>query len=190
MEQEVVQQFDMQPPSASITLDGFTHTTQTSAHCFVPACSNIERNRVPEYLRKIILKTEKIFVTLEKILLIPNPTRNDLINRNLLLPEGLFGNKEARVPIIICDDTYIYLQKSSNYMFQKHTYSLHKYRKLKPFLIVATNGYIIDILGPYPATKSNSDIMKALFQNENEGLRAFFSPMMFSFWIEAFVIPF
>ncbi|CAK1597408.1 unnamed protein product [Parnassius mnemosyne] len=54
IEQEVVQQIDMQPPSASITLDGFTHTTQTSAHCFVPACNNVERNRVPEYLRKII----------------------------------------------------------------------------------------------------------------------------------------
>ncbi|CAG5044722.1 unnamed protein product [Parnassius apollo] len=62
MEQEVVQ-FDIQPPSASITLDGFTHTTQTSTHCFVPACNNVERNRVPEYLRRIILKSEKIFVT-------------------------------------------------------------------------------------------------------------------------------
>ncbi|CAG4958816.1 unnamed protein product [Parnassius apollo] len=58
MEQEVVQ-FDIQPPSASITLDGFTHTTQTSTHCFVPACNNVERNRVPEYLRRIILKSEK-----------------------------------------------------------------------------------------------------------------------------------
>ncbi|CAK1597634.1 unnamed protein product [Parnassius mnemosyne] len=122
MEQEVVQQFDMQPPSASITLDGFTHTTQTSAHCFVPACSNIERNRVPEYLRKIILKTQKIFVTLEKILLIPNPTRNDLINRNLLLPEGLFGNKEARVPIIICDGTYIYISSKIIQLHVSKTY--------------------------------------------------------------------
>lgn len=46
-------------------------------------------------------------------------SRNDLINRNLTIPEGLFGNREERVPIIICDGTYIYLQKSSNYLFKK-----------------------------------------------------------------------
>ena len=118
-------------------------------------------------------------------------SREQLINRNLTIPEGLFGNREERVPIVICDGTYIYLQKSSNYLFQKKTYSLHKYRNLvKPFLIVAPDGYIIDVFGPYPATESDADIMKALFQNENSELNNFFKEMMFSFWIEAFVMPF
>ncbi|CAK1587666.1 unnamed protein product [Parnassius mnemosyne] len=102
-------------------------------------------------------------------------TRDDLISRNLLIPEGLFGNREERKPIVICDGTYIYLQKSSNYFFQKKTYSLHKYRNLvKPFLLVATDGYILDIFGPYPAIDSDASIMKALFQNENGDLRLFF----------------
>ncbi|CAG4975170.1 unnamed protein product [Parnassius apollo] len=89
MEQEVVQ-FDIQPPSASITLDGFTHTTQTSTHCFVPACNNVERNRVPEYLRRIILKSEKIFVTenarvnqFEKFNNTKTKKRNQLITKTI-----------------------------------------------------------------------------------------------------------
>lgn len=70
-------------------------------------------------------------------------TRNDLISRNLLIPEGLFGNREERKPIVICDGTYIPIYSKILYYFQKKTYSLHKYRNLvKPFLIVASDGYI------------------------------------------------
>lgn len=94
--------------------------------------------------------------------------------RNLLIPQGLFGAEDNN-PIVICDGTYIYLQKSSNYLFQKKTYSLHKYHNLvKPFLMVACDGYIIDAFGPYAATKSDADIMKNLFQNENSPLRSYF----------------
>lgn len=47
-------------------------------------------------------------------------SREELINKNLIIPVGLFGNREEeRVPIVICDGTYIYLQKSSNYLFKK-----------------------------------------------------------------------
>lgn len=76
----------------------------------------------------------------------------------------------------------MYLQKSSNYLFQKKTYSLHKYRNLlKPFLLVVTDGHIIDVFGPYPATQSDSDIMKTLFQNENSELKRYFRPNDFFF---------
>lgn len=289
-------------------LDQFSHTTSTSSHCFVPLCANTERLCVPDYLRKRILMSQKVFVTenarvcnehkqlynwefldqhefsrsftknemesmlclsvqeennyfdfenvhtiddsifvfwtgltkekynnilniirpalisktpqtalgvylikvrtgdsherISSLLHMPKSsvtrllkaareallslfvpqhlginhiTRQQIINRNLVIPEGLFGNREERVPIVICDGTYIYLQKSSNYLFQKKTYSLHKYRNLvKPFLIVATDGHIIDVLGPYAATESDADIMKALFQNENGDYRRFF----------------
>lgn len=57
------------------------------------------------------------------------------------------------------------------------TYSLHKYRNLvKPFVVVATDGYIIDVRGPYPASMSDADIMKLLFQNENGPYRQYFRP--------------
>ncbi|CAH2087420.1 unnamed protein product [Euphydryas editha] len=292
-------------------LDAFKHTTHSSVHCFVPECSNLERHRVPGYLRKIILKTQKLYVSdnarvcqqhiitynwdfisqyqfsntftkaeIQAMLLCFNEedeaealnftdnmpdnlfnfwtgktkaqfenlfeqlpslnennckypkqalilflikahtgephdrlaslfkksktsvfrllknsreallrdfvplylginrlSREDLILKNLKIPEGLFGDRETRRPIVIFDGTYIYLQNSSNYMFQKQTYSLHKYRNLiKPFLLVAPDGHIIDVFGPYPATQSDSDIMTSLFQNENSILRTYFRP--------------
>lgn len=97
---------------------------------------------------------------------------------NLIIPNGLFGNPnmdpEFMPAIVICDGTYIYIQKSSNYLYQKQTYSLHKFRNLvKPFLLVCCNGYILDVFGPYPATESDTSIMIRLF-SDNSPLRTFF----------------
>lgn len=36
-------------------------------------------------------------------------SRENIINKNLIIPEGLFGNREERKPIIIFDGTYIYI---------------------------------------------------------------------------------
>ncbi|KAH9636744.1 hypothetical protein HF086_007642 [Spodoptera exigua] len=89
---------------------------------------------------------------------------------------GLYGG-EARSPIIIADGTYIYIEKSSNYLYQKKTYSLHKYRNLvKPFLFVCSDGYNIDILGPYSATTSDADIINNEFGDESSALRQYFEP--------------
>lgn len=94
--------------------------------------------------------------------------------RNLLIPQGLFGTEEIN-PIVICDGTYIYIQKSSNYLFQKKTWSLHKYQNLvKPFLMVACDGHIIEVLGPYAATQSDADIMKAIFESPESPMRSYF----------------
>lgn len=80
-------------------------------------------------------------------------SRAGLSSRNLLIPQGLFGTEENH-PIVIFDGTYIYIQKSSNYLFQKDTWILRKYQNLvKPFLMVSTDGYIMDAFGPYAATR-------------------------------------
>ncbi|XP_026737081.1 uncharacterized protein LOC113500467 [Trichoplusia ni] len=95
--------------------------------------------------------------------------KQQIIERNLLIPNELFGwhNSEVK-PIVVLDGTYVYVQKSSNYKYQKKTYSLHKYQNLvKPFLIVCTDGYIIDVWGPYPATTSDAEIIKKEFGNES-----------------------
>ncbi|XP_041981920.1 uncharacterized protein LOC121735234 isoform X1 [Aricia agestis] len=101
--------------------------------------------------------------------------RQQLVQKNLAIPKALFGSFEGvDTPIAIFDGTYCYVEKSSNYLYQKKTYSLHKYRNLmKPFLIVCTDGYIIDVLGPYPATTSDADIMKKEFQH-GRPLREYF----------------
>ncbi|XP_075984951.1 uncharacterized protein LOC142982375 [Anticarsia gemmatalis] len=100
-------------------------------------------------------------------------SREQLITHNLMIPNGLYGHENNM--IVICDGTYIYINKSSNYMFQKDSYSLHKFRNLlKPFLIVATDGYIIDCFGPYKATTSDAEIMTGLFNNDTSPLRLYF----------------
>ncbi|XP_072933637.1 uncharacterized protein [Epargyreus clarus] len=101
-------------------------------------------------------------------------SREQLLQHNLMIPNAIY-NENNQNTIMICDGTYIYINKSSNYMFQKDTYSLHKYRNLlKPFLLVTPDGYIVDCLGPYKATTSDADIMKSLFRDENSPLRQYF----------------
>lgn len=99
-------------------------------------------------------------------------SRNEVVAKALSLPNGLYGNPDAplqeRKAIVVIDGTYIYIQKSSNFLFQRKTYSLHKYANLlKPFLIVCCDGYIIDVTGPHAATTSDATIMRELI-NENE----------------------
>ncbi|XP_045510487.1 uncharacterized protein LOC123705641 [Colias croceus] len=95
-------------------------------------------------------------------------TRNNILERNLLIPKHIFGNSENSKAIVICDGTYIYIEKSSNFLFQRLSYSLHKYENLlKPFMIVSTDGYILDVLGPYAATTSDATIMQDIMRDEN-----------------------
>ncbi|XP_072936633.1 uncharacterized protein [Epargyreus clarus] len=106
---------------------------------------------------------------------IENITREQLLCRNRVIPNGVFNNENNSKAIVICDGTYIYINKSSNYMFQKDTYSLHKYKNLlKPFLIVSCDGYIVDCFGPYKATTSDAEIMISLFRDTSCPLRAYF----------------
>lgn len=94
-------------------------------------------------------------------------SREEIINRNLSIPDALYGNpgsaNEERKLMFIFDGTYIYVQKSSNFLFQRDSYSLHKYKNLlKPFIITCSDGYILDVLGPYSAKKSDAKIMTRL----------------------------
>lgn len=75
----------------------------------------------------------------------------------------------------MCDGTYIYVQSSSNYKFQKDTYSLHKYANLiKPFLIVCCDGTILHCSGPFKATKNDSSILSDILLDEEHALRHYF----------------
>jgi hypothetical protein len=100
-------------------------------------------------------------------------SRQEALQRNLRVPEGVFGNPDSPLDqkklIIIMDGTYIYIQKSSNYFFQRASYSNHKYRNLvKPFLIVCCDGHILDVSEPHPARTSDATITIQILDNENE----------------------
>jgi len=67
--------------------------------------------------------------------------------------------------IAIIDGTYVYIPKSTNFRALRQSYCVHKGRHLvKPVLIVAPDGYILDIQGPYFSDSKNNDA--ALLQNE------------------------
>ena len=48
-------------------------------------------------------------------------------------------------PILILDDTYVYVQKSNNNSMQRRSYSLHKKRSLiKMMMVFSSNGEIFE----------------------------------------------
>lgn len=79
-------------------------------------------------------------------------------NHTRPLAKELFGNEIENPVILVADGTYVYIQKSNNFKFQRRSYSLHKNRPLvKPMIIVSTTGYIVSVLGPYHADYKNND---------------------------------
>ena len=60
--------------------------------------------------------------------------------------------------ITIWDATYIYIEKSSSYKFQKQTFSEQKKRCLLKFInICSTDGTLIETIGPYLSNGKNND---------------------------------
>ncbi|XP_063837158.1 uncharacterized protein LOC135086302 [Ostrinia nubilalis] len=84
---------------------------------------NISRSKLMRLMGKARNILNEDFVS--RYLGTDNITRAEISQRNLLIPNGLFGGVD-RKPIVIIDGTYLFVQKSSNYMYQKDTYSLHK----------------------------------------------------------------
>ena len=69
-------------------------------------------------------------------------------------------------------ETYVAVGKSQNNEFQRKFFNLHKgHNLLKPMIITATDGYIIDVVGPFLSDShhNNVNIMKyILLANINE----------------------
>ena len=102
-------------------------------------------------------------------------SRQDIIEHHTRpLAQSLFGSSgDGDNPklILVLDGTYIYIQKSNNFAFQRRSYSVHKGRNLiKPMVIVTTTGYFVTIVGPYLADGKNSDasILKHIMQSNVE----------------------
>ncbi|XP_041983230.1 uncharacterized protein LOC121736207 [Aricia agestis] len=93
-------------------------------------------------------------------------SRSEIVERNRILPNYIFGDDLWTKALIICDGGYIFIQKSSNFFFQRECYSLHKYTNLiKPFMLVCGDGHILDVAGPYAATASDAVIMRHILEN-------------------------
>ncbi|KAK3087266.1 hypothetical protein FSP39_003827 [Pinctada imbricata] len=63
------------------------------------------------------------------------------------ITKTLFSEDPDRQVILVLDGTYIYINKSGNFKFQRQSFSLHKGRPLvKPMVIVSTTGYFISVI--------------------------------------------
>lgn len=133
----------------------------------------IPRSKLERLMAQAREKLHQDFVPMN--LGIGHITGEQIAERNLILPNGLFGEVSGERKPVVIDGTYIYVEKSSNCLHQKETYSLHKYRNVvKPFMLVCFDGYTIDVLGPYPATTSDAEIMNNEFDEPSKPLRQYF----------------
>jgi len=105
--------------------------------------------------------------------------RNTYIQRHVTSFANHLYNPEPDDPkaIVAVDGTYTKVEKSSNFRVLHQTYCKHKgYHLLKPALLVAPDGYILAIYGPYFSDARNNDAAMLLreFDNDVQGMRAWF----------------
>lgn len=92
--------------------------------------------------------------------------RTELLSHQTEVSKRLHATSEDCV-ILILDEIYIFIQKSSNFTFQRISYSGHKHRNLiKPMMAVFPDGHIAAVWGPYPGNKSDALILQNLFKKK------------------------
>lgn len=94
-------------------------------------------------------------------------SRQNLIEHTTSIAKQLYGNGRELVALV-WDGTYIYLDKSFNYDFQKKTYSGQQKRNLiKIMMCVTTDGTIASVHGPYGAGENDASIMGKILRDES-----------------------
>lgn len=86
-------------------------------------------------------------------------SRESIVDHTILdISKELFTDPISDTVKLVLDGTYIYLHtKRSSYKFQRLKYSMHRNLPLvKPFVITATDGYIVDVAGPFFANNHSS----------------------------------
>lgn len=126
---------------------------------------SITRTAVTERLNKVrrAMENDFVFENVNFVL-----SRDQLAQRSTLLSQMLFCNGDISRPVLVLDGTYVYVQKSSNYEFQKLSYNGQKKRNfVRVMICTTTDGTIIFALGPYSATTNDAKVLKSIFENSN-----------------------
>lgn len=93
-------------------------------------------------------------------------TRQELIEHNTEMSNGLFDADNEGKVMLVCDATYIFIDKSRNYIHQKKTFSGQKKRNfLKVMNITTCDGTIVFTIAPFPAVQNDATILKHLLNN-------------------------
>lgn len=92
-------------------------------------------------------------------------SREDLIEHNTEMSDSLFDPENKGVVMLVCDATYIFIDKSRNYIHQKKTFSGQKKRNfLKVMNVTTCDGTIVYSIGPFPAVQNDASILKYLLE--------------------------
>lgn len=101
-------------------------------------------------------------------------SRAELMGLKTSLSHVLFDDGVEDRAHLVLDGTYLYIEKSSDQIFQKLTFNAHKKRNyLKVMMGVATNGVIIFVDGPYPATFNDAKITSHILKKNLAALKNF-----------------
>lgn len=106
-------------------------------------------------------------------------TREDFILQHVSPFHNELYNQTPASPkvIVIADASYIDIHKSKNFESLRQSFSLHKSRHLlKPMVIVAPDGFILHIIGPYFSDTRNNDasMITDIFEKNYDGIEDFF----------------
>lgn len=117
--------------------------------------SNCTQNQMHYYLKQIRIAINKDFVPY--FLGAKSRKREFFLQHNNITTKILHDLDDNTLAIVV-DGTYTRIEKSRNNNFQYLTFSNYKYTNLiKPFLIVCSDGYIIDCYGPFASSNDSND---------------------------------
>ena len=98
-------------------------------------------------------------------------SRKFYLQHNSATTQELFqlGKKDLSV---VADGTYTGCKKSANNNFQYKSYSVQKKGSLiKPFIICTTDGYILDVYGPFAANLNDAIILDSILKTDQDLIR-------------------
>jgi hypothetical protein len=94
-------------------------------------------------------------------------TREMLIEHNSAFVNKSFGTKKKQIVALLADATYFEIGKSKNHLMQRISFSVPKnYNLIKPKVVCLSNGYIVEIYGPYPANTNDAQILKDILETD------------------------
>lgn len=104
-------------------------------------------------------------------------SRDKIVNDHTTdIAKQFFSDPISDTVILVMDGTNVFIKKSSAYRFQRLSYSMHKNKPLvKPFVITSTDGYIVDVMGPYLSNGKSNDgsIIKHLITSNSGNIMEF-----------------
>ncbi|RWR98487.1 Vacuolar protein sorting-associated protein 13C-like protein, partial [Dinothrombium tinctorium] len=116
--------------------------------CIGSMCEVLKKDFIPKYLGA------------------KNLSRSQLLSHTPKQCRLLYDIPDDKALIII-DGTCLYTQKSTNYRIQKRFYSVQKGRNLvKPMMIVAPDGFIIEANGPFVGANNDASITQFMLNIE------------------------